>query len=163
MSKLKIVVMGVSGSGKSLIGEQLAAHLNIPFFDADDFHSPGNVQKMADGIPLSDADREGWLQELSALLQREEALVLACSALKERYRVQFRQAAPDLVFLYLEGDFATIWGRLARRQDHYFNGEDMLKSQFEQLEPPDTLEAYSISVNQSVNAVLAQCLEIVKN
>lgn len=162
MSKDKIVVMGVSGSGKSLIGEQLASRLDIPFFDADDFHSPDNVRKMADGIPLSDADRAGWLEDLAELLRREPTLVLACSALKASYRELLRQASPELVFLYLKGDFSTIRDRLALREDHYFNGEAMLRNQFEQLEAPDTAEAYSIDVHQDADAVLNRCLYIVR-
>ncbi|WP_355660907.1 gluconokinase [Halomonas salifodinae] len=158
MSAPKVVVMGVSGCGKSLIGAQLAERLEVPFFDADDFHSAANVQKMADGIPLTDADRAGWLEELAGLLAREPGLVLACSALKRRYRERLRQAVPALRFLYLEGDFATIRGRLAGRQDHYFKGDDMLRSQFAQLEPPGPDEASTVPIDQPPARVLQRCL-----
>lgn len=155
----KVVVMGVSGCGKSLIGAQLAANLNIPFFDADDFHSENNVRKMADGIPLNDDDRSGWLDELGKLLARESALVLGCSALKQRYRESLRQAEPNVVFIYLEGDFATIRQRLAEREDHYFKGDDMLHSQFAQLEPPRADEAVAVPIDQLPADVLRQCMD----
>ncbi|EWG99288.1 gluconokinase [Halomonas sp. BC04] len=154
----KIVVMGVSGSGKSLIGDRLARHLGIPFFDADDFHSEANVKKMASGRPLSDADRADWLTDLAELLEREPALVLGCSALKQRYRKRLREAAPELVFLYMDGDFETILSRFANREGHYFNGEKMLRNQFEQLEPPGFDEAIAIDIRMDEEGVLRQCL-----
>ncbi|MGJ7456326.1 gluconokinase [Halomonas sp. RA08-2] len=159
MTPPKVVVMGVSGCGKSLIGARLARELDIAFFDADDFHSAANVQKMAEGIPLTDADRADWLEALAGLLAREPALVLACSALKRRYREQLRQAVPALRFLYLEGDFATIRGRLAGRHDHYFKGDDMLRSQFAQLEPPGVDEAVAVSIDQPPVRVLQRCVD----
>jgi gluconokinase len=154
----KVVVMGVSGSGKSLIGARLAERLGIPFFDADDFHSPANVQKMADGTPLTDADRAGWLEDLAALIRREPALVLGCSALKRRYRQRLREADPGLIFLYMEGDFTTIRERLNSRQGHYFQGETMLRNQFEQLEAPGPDEAVAIDIREDADSVLRQCL-----
>lgn len=158
MEDSKIVVMGVSGSGKSLIGERLAETLDIPFFDADDFHSTANVQKMARGVPLDDSDRVGWLDDLAALIHREPALVLGCSALKRAYRDRLRRAYPGLVFLYMEGDFETIRDRLASREGHYFTGEAMLRSQFEQLESPGSDEAHVIDIRLSPEAVLEECL-----
>ncbi|MBD3897540.1 gluconokinase [Halomonas sp. ML-15] len=158
MGYLKIVVMGVSGSGKSLIGERLAQHLGIPFFDADDFHSEANVKKMASGKPLSDADRVSWLADLAKLIEREPALVLGCSALKQCYRQRFREAATDLVFLYMDGDFDTIASRLSKREGHYFSGEKMLRNQFEQLEPPGLGEAVPIDIRMDEEGVLRQCL-----
>jgi len=159
MHSNSIVVMGVSGSGKSLIGAQLADRLNLPFYDADDFHSPANVRKMASGIPLSDADREGWLTDLADLIERHDGLVLACSALRRTYRDRLRRARPDLTFLYLDGDIDTIWERLDQRQDHYFNGRAMLESQFAQLEPPSDDEAIRIDIRESAEQVLNQCLK----
>ncbi|WP_166266968.1 gluconokinase [Marinobacter caseinilyticus] len=158
MNQLKILVMGVSGSGKTLVGQQLAATLGLSFLDADAVHSTANIQKMANGIPLSDTDRRGWLQDLAALIQRESGLVLACSALKRSYREQLRAADPGLLTLYLQGDFDTIWSRHAKRQDHYFNGESMLVSQFEQLEEPGPDEAAAIDIRESPAAVLQACL-----
>ncbi|MGS2742930.1 gluconokinase [Halomonas sp. LS-001] len=158
----KIVVMGVSGCGKSLIGAQLASALGIAFYDADDFHSQNNVQKMAQGIPLNDEDRAGWLSDLAQLLSREAAIVLACSALKHRYRERLRRDEPNVVFIYLEGDFATIRNRLAGREGHYFKGDDMLRSQFAQLEPPSEDDAIIVQIAQSPETVLAQCIAAVK-
>lgn len=150
--------MGVSGSGKTLVGQQLAQALGRTFFDADDFHSPENIRKMASGMPLRDPDRQTWLNDLAQLLQNEPGSVLACSALKKSYRDVLRAAAGPIVFLYLKGDFELIWPRLAQRQDHYFNGADMLRNQFEQLEEPAPEEAYAIDIAQSPQAVVADCL-----
>lgn len=161
MTLPKVVVMGVSGSGKSLIGERLAERLQVPFFDADDFHSPRNVEKMRSGIPLTDEDRVGWLQDLAELIRREPGLVLACSALKRRYRDQLREAGNEVVFLYLAGDFETIRTRLAERGNHYFQGEAMLRNQFDQLEPPGKDEAHIIDIRQAPDTILAQCLAAV--
>ncbi|MCA1773227.1 MAG: gluconokinase [Halomonas sp.] len=157
----KVVVMGVSGCGKSLIGAQLATKLSVPFFDADDFHSESNIRKMADSIPLNDDDRKGWLDELGKLLARESALVLGCSALKQRYRERLRQAEPNVLFIYLEGDFATIKQRLAGREGHYFKGDDMLHSQFAQLEPPTSDEAVAVPIDQPPANVLRQCMDAI--
>lgn len=130
--------MGVSGCGKSLIGGRLAEELEVPFFDADDFHSPANVAKMASGRPLTDADRSGWLSDLAGLIRRQDSgLVLACSALKRNYRDRLRSGNAEVRFVYLRGDIDTIWSRHASRTDHYFNGRAMLESQFETLEEPE--------------------------
>lgn len=158
MNQPKILIMGVSGSGKTLVGRQLGEALGVPFLDADIFHSDTNIRKMANGIPLSDADRHGWLVDLAALIQRESGLVLACSALKRAYREQLRAADPNLTLLYLQGDFDTIWSRHAQRQDHYFNGRAMLESQFLQLEEPGPDEAVTIDIGKSPEAVLKACL-----
>ncbi len=162
MEASKIVVMGVSGSGKSLVGERLAGTLGIAFFDADDYHSVANVEKMGRGMPLDDADRAGWLDDLAALIHREPALVLGCSALKRAYRDRLRRADPGMVLLYMAGDFETIRDRLANREGHYFTGESMLRSQFEQLEPPGPDEAHAIDIRLGPEAVLAQCLSALK-
>ncbi len=161
MSRPKLIVMGVSGSGKSLVGRELAHALEIPFFDADAFHSEANVRKMANGEPLNDHDRAGWLADLATLIRHEDGLVLACSALKRRYRDRLRRDNPQLRFLYLKGDFETIWSRHARREDHYFNGQAMLESQFRQLEEPDITEAIRIDIGGSPESVVAQCLAAV--
>lgn len=152
------VVMGVSGCGKTTVGEALAAHLNCPVYDGDDFHSPEKVAKMASGIPLDDSDRAPWLASLAELIQghldRGETAVLASSALKKRYRDQLR--VDDRVqFIFLDGDFDLIWGRMQARQDHYMKAE-MLRSQFEALEVPDEDEAIKVSIDQSVDEILAQ-------
>ncbi len=156
----KLVVMGVSGCGKSLIGSLLAQALGVPFFDADSYHSQANVEKMANGIPLTDADRAGWLADLATLIEAQEAgLVLACSALKRSYRDRLRAGNPGLRMVYLRGDFDTIWARHARRQDHYFNGQAMLESQFGSLEEPARDEAViTLDVEARPDTLVQQCL-----
>lgn len=156
----KIVVMGVSGCGKSLTGAQLANELGVPFYDADDYHSRANVEKMAAGIPLTDEDRLGWLDVLAELMRREEGgLVLACSALKRAYRERLRSCNPQACFVYLKGDFETIWTRHSRRTDHYFNGRAMLESQFQLLEEPGPEEnAVAVDVSGTPEQVIGHCL-----
>ncbi|WP_370454951.1 gluconokinase [Hahella sp. KA22] len=156
---MKIIVMGVSGCGKSRIGAALAQRLDLPFFDADDFHCAANVEKMSRSEPLTDADRAQWLADLSALIQHEPSLVLACSALKSEYRALLRAGAPDLQYVYLQGDFDTILQRLSQRRDHYFKGPDMLLSQFATLEEPADGEAIVIDIRQSAEEVLTACLQ----
>lgn len=151
------VLMGVSGSGKSTVGQALARELDCPFYDGDDFHSAENVARMSRGVPLDDSDRYPWLARLNALiadqLARGETAVLTCSALKKKYRDQLREGNRHTVFVYLEGDFELIWERMAKRRKHYMKPE-MLKSQFEALEPPDAAEAYRIGVDQDVDAIV---------
>lgn len=160
MSVRKIIVMGVSGCGKSLIGNRLAERLQVPFFDADDFHSPANVAKMASGVPLTDADRSGWLDDLAELVKGEQGgLVLACSALKRAYRDRLRAGNPLLKFVYLKGDMETIWSRHSSREDHYFNGRAMLESQFRTLEEPEPGEdAIVADVCEEPDRIVERCL-----
>ncbi|WP_193195301.1 gluconokinase [Nostoc sp. MG11] len=138
-----ILVMGVSGSGKTTIGLLLADALHWEFRDADAFHSPANIEKMRLGIPLSDADRIPWLQDLQRAiaqwLQENKNVVLACSALKANYR-QFLSLDSDRVKLvYLKGSFEVIQNRLQERHNHFMS-EKLLKSQFDALEePPDAM------------------------
>ena len=134
-----VIVMGVSGSGKTTIGKGLAERLGCRFYEGDDFHTAGNVAKMAAGIPLTDEDRAGWLRALAGVirddLRRGEGGVMACSALKEKYRRVLR-VDPRLVrFLYLKGSYEVIRERLERRTGHYMSAE-LLQSQFEALEEP---------------------------
>jgi carbohydrate kinase (thermoresistant glucokinase family) len=132
-----IIVMGVSGCGKTTLGEALAAHLHWPFFDADDFHPPENVAKMRAGEPLTDADRAPWLLCLSNLLQANPHAVLACSALKERYREVLKTDLPNLRFVHPHGAFDVIAARIEARSKetgHYMPAS-LLQSQFEALEP----------------------------
>ncbi|WP_431689369.1 gluconokinase [Hahella sp. NBU794] len=156
---LKIIVMGVSGCGKSRIGAALAHRLALPFFDADDFHCAANVEKMSRGEPLTDADRAQWLADLSALIRHEPSLVLACSALKSEYRALLRAGTPGLRYVYLQGDFDTILQRLTQRRGHYFKGPEMLLSQFAALEEPHENEAIVIDIRQSAEEVLTACLQ----
>jgi gluconokinase len=142
-----ILVMGVSGSGKTTIGQLLAESLNWEFSDADSFHSPANIEKMQHGIPLSDADRIPWLQSLQAAikdwLQADKNVVLACSALKASYR-QMLIIDHRVQLVYLKGDFNLIQRRLKTRQNH-FMGEKLLHSQFDTLEEPDNAICVDIS------------------
>ncbi len=138
-----IVVMGVSGSGKTTVGKLLAQRLGWDFYDADSFHSPENIAKMAHGIPLTDADRAPWLAALRSLIQRciaeKRPGVLACSALKDSYRDELTGGAADVRIVYLKGSYELIWSRIAARKGHYMK-PDMLKSQFDTLqEPTDAL------------------------
>lgn len=155
----KYVVMGVSGCGKSSIGHSLAASLGIPFFDGDDYHSRENVEKMRNGIPLTDADREEWLVKLNALIQEQDNLVLACSALKPEYRDILRRGCDELTFCYLKGDFDTIWSRHKAREGHYFQGSAMLESQFNTLIEPNEKEAIHVDINQPPEKVVHDILD----
>ena len=137
-----VVVMGVSGSGKTVVGAALAASLDWPFLDGDDFHPPENVAKMASGTPLVDADRWPWLDriaaEMAAVLARGGNAVVACSALRQAYRDRLAAAARtpgDVRFVYLKGDFDTVAARLAARQHRYMPAT-LLASQFATLEEP---------------------------
>jgi len=126
--------MGVSGSGKSTVGALLAEQLGVEFLDADEFHPPENVAKMAAGAPLTDADRGPWLERLNAELQNRKDAVLACSALKASYRRTLAQAI-DCRFVHLRGPIELIRARLQARRHRYMPAS-LLESQFATLEPP---------------------------
>jgi gluconokinase len=131
--------MGVAGSGKSALGQRLAAATASPFFDGDDFHPPENVARMRAGQPLTDADRAGWLDNIAAALalhaQRGDRCIVACSALKARYRDRLRAAAPNLHVLFLDVPQAVAASRVGERQDHYMPAS-LVPSQFAILEAP---------------------------
>src|SRR5688500_4668538 len=133
------LIMGVSGSGKTTVGQVLAQKLGWDFFDADDFHPPENIAKMAAGIPLNDSDRAPWLATLhDQLLSTRKAgrhPVLACSALKARYRAQLLEGMDGIAVIYLKGSYELIWSRMSGRERHYMKPE-MLQSQFDALEEP---------------------------
>ena len=141
-----IVVMGVSGTGKTTVGSLLAQRLDAVFVEGDDHHPEANVRKMADGAPLTDADRRPWLQELGDVLARERtrgrAVVMSCSALKRSYRDVLREAAPDAFVLHLHADRDVLAQRLGERTGHFMPA-DLLDSQLSTLEPlqPDELGA----------------------
>ncbi|TNH20279.1 gluconokinase [Halomonas sp. BL6] len=143
--------MGVSGSGKSHIGQQLAATLGATFIDGDDHHSPANVAKMASGTPLNDDDRRDWLATLATLFAefkaRGESVVIACSGLKRRYRDRLRKGDSELRILYLEGTQELLRKRLETRAGHFFKGDNMLASQLADLEPPQVDEAVTLPIS----------------
>ncbi|ONK09989.1 gluconokinase [Streptomyces sp. MP131-18] len=138
MAYSTVVVMGVSGVGKTTVARALAERLGVPFAEADDFHPPANVAKMSAGTPLTDADREPWLRSLGAWLGEREKEdsggVMTCSALKRAYRETLRAGAPGVFFLHLEGSKELIEERLGRRTGH-FMPPALLASQFSDLEP----------------------------
>jgi gluconokinase len=133
-----VILMGVSGSGKTTVGRLLSEELGWKFYEADDYHSHANVEKMRNGIPLDDADRRPWLETLRDLildcLERNENAVLACSALKESYR-EFLLIDERVILIYLKGDYEIIQKRLGERRGHYMN-PNLLDSQFDTLEEP---------------------------
>src|SRR4051794_20994084 len=131
-----IVVMGVSGSGKSTVGGLLAERLGVPYAEADDFHPPANIAKMSAGHPLDDADRAPWLDAIADWIaeRRGRGGVVSCSALRRRYRDRLRRADPELFFVHLDGPPELIAARLAARTRH-FMPSDLLASQLRTLEP----------------------------
>lgn len=149
------IVLGVSGCGKSSVGKLLAQRFSLPFFDADDFHSESNKQKMASGTPLTDEDRGPWLLELSSLLAREEqneGAVLACSGLKQSYReLLASKLSGRAEFIYLQGSFNTILNRMKKRSNHFMD-PSLLQSQFETLEEPN--DAITIDIELSLDRIV---------
>lgn len=150
-----IILMGVSGSGKSSIGQALSARLGWSFYEGDNFHSPQSVEKMSRGIPLSDEDRFPWLETLSKLIYEKnesgENIILACSALKRAYRQHLRLGNENLIFIHLDGDYDLVWSRMQTRGSHYMKPA-MLQSQFDTLEVPQ--HAVRIKIDQPVEAII---------
>lgn len=153
-----VVVMGVAGCGKSTIGALLASGSSGSFHDADDFHPPVNIAKMAAGLPLNDSDRAPWLERL-----RREVIdaapagglsVLACSALKKAYREQLGVGSSGVALVYLKGDAATLTNRLAARPGHYMKA-GMLESQLSILEEPLATEGFTVGIDSSAREIVA--------
>lgn len=136
---MKVVVMGVSGCGKSTLGRALAERLHLPFVEGDELHPPRNVALMAAGTPLTDEDRQGWLEAIASRLAADEGLVVACSALKRRYRDLLRRSAPDLRLVHLNGAAPVLDQRLRNRAGHYMP-PSLLQSQLDTLELPSAEE-----------------------
>jgi gluconokinase len=151
-----IVVMGVSGSGKSTVGAALAQRLRMPFGDADDFHPPANIAKMTAGEPLNDDDRYPWLEAIGEWLAErcDSGGVISCSALKRKYRDQLRRHCPDVQFLHLSGSLEVIGKRQSSRPGHFMPAS-LLASQFETLEPLEPDErGITIDVDQNIDSIV---------
>ena len=152
-----IVLMGVSGSGKTTIGRALSQTLGYSFFDADDFHPKKNIDKMSSGLSLNDQDRLPWIGRLNDLLcqKQDQGLILACSALKESYRQRLSEGL-EIDWFYLKGSYELILQRLENRS-HHFMPHKLLKSQFDTLEEPD----YAIAI--AIDKPIEKIIEHIKN
>jgi gluconokinase len=150
-----IILMGVSGSGKTVIGQLLARDLGWPFYDGDDFHPQANIDKMRQGIPLTDTDRDSWLMSLRNLIQecicKGESAILACSALKQSYRDRLQGGDKGVHVIYLKGDYDLIRKRLQERKNHYMKA-NLLTSQFNTLEEPQG--ALTIDIAQEPRVIV---------
>lgn len=158
-----VIVMGVSGSGKSTVGRELAGRLAADFLEGDDLHPAQNVARMASGVALTDEDRQGWLETLAARLAMAEVhgrgLVISCSALKRSYRDILRKGAPNLLLVHLGGSYDLLAARMARRAGHYMPSS-LLDSQFATLEPPGADEnALTLDVEQSAELIVSAIVE----
>ncbi len=142
-----IILLGVSGCGKTTIGKQLSQKMEIPFFDGDDFHPKANINKMTKGLSLNDNDRSPWLLTLANKIEKwagDKGAILACSALKETYRTLLSSKFSDVIWVHLSGSPDLIRDRIEKRSGHFMN-TDLLTSQFNDLEIPE----YGIRVDIS--------------
>lgn len=149
------------------MGTLLAKAIEADFIDADDYHNSSNIAKMSRGEPLNDADRQDWLLTLSDLFgsyrRCNTPLVIGCSALKRRYRDILRRESPELKILYLKGERDVLLERLEDRQEHFFNGDKMLDSQLDTLEPPSSDEAVIIDIRLSPHDIVKIFLDQTKD
>jgi len=156
-----LIGMGVSGAGKTRIGEMLAERLQCSFTDGDAFHSAANKEKMHKGIPLTDEDRWPWLKTIRAAIEERqgagETAVFTCSSLKRSYRDVLRGGDKDVVFVYLKGSYEVLHERLATRTGHFFD-PSLLQSQLDTLEEPDADEAITVSIELSPDAIVDEVL-----
>ena len=162
-----VVLMGVSGSGKTLIGRGLAQAVGARFIDGDHYHPPQNVGRMRSGLPLRDEDRWGWLDAIAAEIaegeRRGELLVVGCSALKRAYRDRLRRASPHILFLHLDIGRQTAAARVAARRDHFMPAS-LIDSQFADLEPPAPEEgALSLDASREPASIVALAAEALRN
>lgn len=161
------VLMGVSGSGKSVVASEVAHQLHAAFLDGDFLHPRRNIMKMASGEALNDEDRIPWLQALNdaafAMQRTNKVSLVVCSALKKSYRDRLRDGNPNLSFIYLKGDFDVIESRLKARKGHFFK-TDMLKTQFATLEEPlaDETDVQIVDISQTLDAVIADIVELME-
>ena len=167
MAGQSIILMGVSGSGKSTVGAALAREINAKFIDGDDLHPRANIQKMASGTPLNDNDRAPWLLRLNdaaySLRHKNETGVIVCSALKRRYRDALRKDNEGMAFIYMKGSFDVIADRLKARAGH-FMPTDLLRSQFDALEEPgeDEPDVLRVNIDHKFDGVVDRCVAALK-
>lgn len=158
------VIMGVSGSGKSVVANEVSGRLGTAILDGDFLHPRANIVKMSEGHPLNDDDRAPWLaliNDAAFAMQRTNAVsLIVCSALKKRYRDRLRSGNDNLSFVYLKGDFDLIESRLKERKGHFFKPQ-MLVSQFETLEEPaaEETDVKAIDINQSIESVVSDVIQ----
>jgi gluconokinase len=161
-----LIAMGVSGCGKTTIGELLAERLGCDFADADSFHSQANKDKMHQGIPLTDDDRWPWLKAIRASIEEKQAdgtpHVYACSALKRVYRDILRDGDTDVTFVYLKGTPELLQERIKTRKGHFFDPK-LLQSQLDTLEPPGSDEAIEVDIALSPEQIVDKVLNEVKD
>ena len=161
------VLMGVSGSGKSVVASEVAHQLHAVFLDGDFLHPRRNIMKMASGEALNDEDRIPWLQALNdaafAMQRTNKVSLIVCSSLKKKYRDRLRDGNPNLSFIYLKGDFEVIESRLKARKGHFFK-TDMLKTQFAALEEPqaDEADVQIVDISQPLDGVIASVISLVE-
>lgn len=157
-----LIAMGVSGAGKTRIGELLAERLQCSFTDGDAFHSEANKKKMHDGIPLTDDDRWPWLRTIRAAIEEKqhahETAVFTCSSLKRSYRAILRGSDRDVLFVYLKGTFELLHERLASRTGHFFD-PSLLQSQLDTLEAPGADEAIEVSIELTPEQIVDEVMK----
>ncbi|MCH5049082.1 gluconokinase [Pectobacterium aquaticum] len=167
MSGRSIILMGVSGSGKSSVGAELGRAIQAKFIDGDDLHPRANIQKMASGTPLNDDDRTPWLERLSdvaySLAHKNETGIIVCSALKKRYRDRLREGNEKMVFIYLKGSFELVLERHKARAGHFMPTE-LLKSQFDALEEPgsDEPDVLKVDIDGTREDVVQRCVDALR-
>ena len=158
------ILMGVSSTGKTSVGTEVAHRLGIKLIDGDDLHPRANIIKMGEGHPLNDEDRAPWLERIRdvafSLEHKSEVGIIVCSALKKKYRDQIRDGNSNVKFLFLQGSYDVILERMRQRKGHYMK-ESMLKSQFETLEVPgaDEPDVISIDINAPFDEVVERCIQ----
>lgn len=167
MNGQSFILMGVSSTGKTTIGTEVARRLHLKLIDGDDLHPRANIIKMGSGQPLNDEDRHPWLERINdaafSLEQKSEKGIIICSALKKKYRDQIRQGNKNVRFLFLNGNFELVLERMKQRQGHYMKTE-MLKSQFATLEVPQTDEpdVIHIDISASFEEVVEACIQAIQ-
>lgn len=161
------ILMGVSSTGKTSIGTEVARRLGMKLIDGDDLHPKANIIKMGSGQPLNDQDRAPWLERIRdaafSLEQKSERGIIVCSALKKQYRDLIRDGN-DVKFIFLHGDFDLVLKRMQQREGHYMKAE-MLRSQFDTLEVPqaDETDVYPIDIDATFEEVVARCVQVIKS